>query len=148
MALVCLEESYFLFSRPRLFVFYKEHSLWLLGGSLTETVASGSLLPLMLMMRLQRVGRKNEPSYRVVVVDKRASTKTNKNIDNLGFYNPKLGVIEIDGEKAKQWLAQGVQASDTVHNMLVTKKIIEGKKINVLPKMTNRKPAEAAPVAA
>ena len=114
---------------------------------LTETLASGSLLPLMLMMRLQRVGRKNEPSYRVVVVDKRASTKTNKNVDNLGFYNPKLGVIEIDGEKAKKWLSQGVQASDTVHNMLVTKKIIEGKKINVLPKMSNRKPEPAAEVA-
>ncbi len=88
------------------------------------------------MMRLQRVGRKNEPSYRVVVVDKRASTKANKNVDLLGFYNPKLGVIEIDGEKAKYWLSKGVQASGTVHNMLVTKKIIDAKKINVLPKKT------------
>jgi small subunit ribosomal protein S16 len=102
----------------------------------------------MLMMRLQRVGRKNEPSYRVVVVDKRASTKANKNIDQLGFYNPKLGVIEIDGEKAKHWLSHGVQASDTVHNMLVTKKIIDAKKINVLPKMKNRKVVETpTPVA-
>jgi small subunit ribosomal protein S16 len=90
----------------------------------------------MLMMRLQRVGRKNEPSYRVVVVDKRTGPKSNKNIDQLGFYNPKLGVIEIDGVKAKQWLSQGVQPSDTVHNMLVTKKIIDAKKINVLPKKT------------
>ncbi len=95
-------------------------------------------------MRLQRVGRKNEPSYRVVVVDKRASTKTNKNVDNLGFYNPKLGTIEINAERAKYWLSQGVQASDTVHNMLVTKKVIDAKKINVLPKMTNRKPEAAA----
>ncbi len=98
-------------------------------------------------MRLQRVGRKNEPSYRVVVVDKRASTKTNKNVDLLGFYNPKLGTTEINAEKAKYWLSQGVQASDTVHNMLVTKKIIDAKKINVLPKMKNRK-AEEAPAAA
>lgn len=98
----------------------------------------------MLMMRLQRVGRKNEPSYRVVVVDKRTGPKSNKNIDQLGFYNPKLGVVEIDGEKAKAWLAKGVQASPTVHNMLVSKKVIEAKKINVLPKMANRK---AAPVA-
>lgn len=95
-------------------------------------------------MRLQRVGRKNEPSYRVVVVDKRTGPKSNKNIDQLGFYNPKLGVVEIDGEKAKAWLAKGVQASPTVHNMLVSKKVIEAKKINVLPKMANRK---AAPVA-
>ncbi|MES2749714.1 MAG: 30S ribosomal protein S16 [Patescibacteria group bacterium] len=86
------------------------------------------------MMRLQRVGRKNNPAYRVVVVDKRASTKSNKTIDLIGNYNPKLGQITINGEKAKQWLAQGVQASDTVHNMLVSQKIIEGKKRNALPK--------------
>lgn len=103
-------------------------------------------------MRLQRVGRKNEPSYRVVVVDKRTGPKSNKNIDQVGFYNPKLGVIEIDAEKAKNWLSKGVQPSDTVHNMLVSKKIVDAKKINVLPKMKNRKveapAAEAAPVAA
>ncbi len=87
----------------------------------------------MLMMRLQRVGRKNEPAYRVVVVDKRTGPKSNKHIDQLGFYNPKLGVVEIDGSKAKDWLSKGVKASDTVHNMLVSKKIIDAKKINVLP---------------
>ena len=88
----------------------------------------------MLMMRLQRVGRKNNPAYRVVVVDKRTSTKSNKIVDLIGNYNPKLGQINLDGDKAKQWLAQGVQASDTVHNMLVSKKIIDAKKRNALPK--------------
>lgn len=88
----------------------------------------------MLMMRLQRVGRKNNPAYRVVVVDKRASTKSNKTIDLIGNYNPKLGQITINAEKAKHWLAQGVQASDTVHNMLISQKVIEGKKRNALPK--------------
>ena len=88
----------------------------------------------MLMMRLQRVGRKNNPAYRVVVVDKRTSTKSNKIIDLIGNYNPKLGQINLDGDKAKKWLAEGVQASDTVHNMLVSKKIIDAKKRNALPK--------------
>ena len=88
----------------------------------------------MLMMRLQRVGRKNDPSYRIVVTDKRASTKSNKNIDLLGSYNPKLGVTEIDAAKAKHWLSMGVQPSVTVHNMLVSKKIIEAKKKNALSK--------------
>lgn len=88
----------------------------------------------MLMMRLQRVGRKNNPAYRVVVVDKRTSTKSNKIVDLIGNYNPKLGQINLDGDKAKQWLAQGVQASDTVHNMLVSKKIIDAKKRNALPR--------------
>ncbi len=85
-------------------------------------------------MRLQRVGRKNDPSYRVVVVDKRTGPKSNKNIDILGSYNPKLNHIQIDADKAKDWLSKGVQPSDTVHNILVGQKVIEGKKINALPK--------------
>ncbi len=88
----------------------------------------------MLMMRLQRVGRKNNPSYRVVVVDKRTGPKSNKTIDLLGSYNPKLGQVSINSEKAKHWLAHGVQPSDTVYNMLVSQKIVEGKKKNALPK--------------
>lgn len=86
------------------------------------------------MMRLNRVGRKNNPSYRIVVVDKRASTKTNKTVDLLGSYNPKMGTITINAERAKHWLSHGVQPSDTVYNMLVGKGIVEGRKKNVLPK--------------
>ncbi|MFT5036513.1 MAG: small subunit ribosomal protein S16 [Candidatus Azotimanducaceae bacterium] len=88
----------------------------------------------MLMMRLQRVGRKNDPSYRIVVVDKRTGPKSNKNIDILGSYNPKMNHIQLDADKAKDWLSKGVQPSDTVHNILVGQKVIEGKKINVLPR--------------
>ncbi len=86
------------------------------------------------MMRLQRVGRKNDPSYRVVVVDKRTGPKSNKNIDILGSYNPKMNHVQIDADRAKDWLSKGVQPSDTVHNILVGQKVIEGKKINALPK--------------
>ncbi|MFM2339895.1 MAG: hypothetical protein RLZZ360_531 [Candidatus Parcubacteria bacterium] len=85
-------------------------------------------------MRLKRVGRKNNPSYRIVVVDKRTSVKSNKTVDLLGSYDPKLGRISINGDKAKHWLANGVQPSVTVYNMLVTEKIVEGKKKNALPK--------------
>ena len=86
----------------------------------------------MLMMRLQRVGRKNDPSYRIVVTDKRTGPKSNKHIDLLGSYNPKLGQVQINGEKAKNWLSQGVQPSVTLHNILVSQKVIDGKKINAL----------------
>jgi small subunit ribosomal protein S16 len=98
----------------------------------------------MLMMRLKRVGRKNEPSYRVIVVDKRESVKSNNFVAQLGTYNPKSGAITIDAEAAKHWLSKGVQASGTVHNMLVTKKVIDAKKINVLPKKTAPKKEVAA----
>ncbi len=88
----------------------------------------------MLMMRLQRVGRRNDPSYRVVVTDKRTGPKSNKHVAIIGSYNSKMDRVQIDGEKAKQWLGKGVQASPTVHNLLVSQGIVEGKKINVLPK--------------
>jgi len=88
----------------------------------------------MLKMRLQRIGRKNDPSYRVIVTDSRNAAKRGRSVDLLGSYAPKTGVFQIDGEKAKKWIAQGVQPSDTIHNFLVSQKIIEGKKKNVLPK--------------
>lgn len=107
------------------------------------------LAPLMLMMRLQRVGRKNDPSYRIVVTDKRTGPKSDKHVDRLGSYNPKLDHVQLDVEKAKEWLAKGVQPSDTMHNILVDQKVIKGKKINVLPKKTpiakEAAPEEAAP---
>ena len=86
------------------------------------------------MMRLQRIGRRNDPSYRIVVTDKRTGPKSDKHVDRLGSYNPKMNHVQIDAAKAKEWLAKGVQPSDTVHNILVGQKVIEGKKINVLPK--------------
>ncbi len=88
----------------------------------------------MLKMRLQRYGRKNEPTYRVVITDSRNSPRTGNHVDVIGSYNPKMGNFQIDGEKAKQWISKGVQVSDTVYNFLITQKIIEGKKKNVLPR--------------
>ncbi len=80
------------------------------------------------------MGRKNDPTYRIVVVDKRTGPKSNKNIAILGSYNPKLNHVQVDKDAAKEWLSKGVQPSDTVHNILVGQKVIEGKKLNVLPK--------------
>jgi small subunit ribosomal protein S16 len=88
----------------------------------------------MLMMRLQRVGRRNDPSYRIVVTDKRTGPKSDKHIDRIGSYNPKLNHVQLDADKAKEWLAKGVQPSDTMYNILVTQKVIEGRKKNVLPR--------------
>lgn len=108
----------------------------------------------MLMMRLQRVGRKNNPSYRVLIVDSRQGPKSGKFVDQVGSYDPKVNRIEIDGEKARAWISKGVQTSNTVHNLLVGQKIIEGKKVNALPKKSPIKkegeeaPAEAAAPAA
>jgi small subunit ribosomal protein S16 len=88
----------------------------------------------MLKMRLQRIGRKNSPSYRVVVTDSRNAAIRGRHVELIGSYDPKLGRVQIDADRAKHWLGHGVQPSDTVYNMLVSQKIVEGKKKNVLPK--------------
>ena len=66
-------------------------------------------------IRLTRVGAKKQPSYRVVVADSR-SARDSRAIETLGHYNPRTEPVEfsVDEEKAKAWLAQGAQPSDTV----------------------------------
>lgn len=106
----------------------------LLAERLTLMRYSGTLPRVMLKMRLQRIGRKNDPAYRVIVTDSRNAASRGRSVDLLGSYNPKMGVFTIDGEKAKYWISKGVQVSDTVYNHLVTQKVIEGKKRNALPR--------------
>jgi small subunit ribosomal protein S16 len=66
-------------------------------------------------IRLTRVGATKQPTYRVVVADSR-SARDGRSIETIGHYNPRSepAEISIDAEKAKQWLAQGAQPSDTV----------------------------------
>jgi small subunit ribosomal protein S16 len=66
-------------------------------------------------IRLTRVGAKKQPTYRVVVADSR-SARDSRSIETIGHYNPRAEPIEvnIDEERAKQWLSKGAQPSDTV----------------------------------
>ncbi len=90
------------------------------------------------MIRLQRVGRKHEPVFRLVLTDSKNSTKSGKYIEVLGSYDPRQEnkVEQFDMAKVKEYIARGAQLSDTVHNFLISKKAIEGKKRNALPKKT------------
>lgn len=88
----------------------------------------------MLKIRLQRVGRKHEPVFRLVLTDSKNSTKSGKYLENLGHYDARRGETAVfDTEKITYWMSKGAQLSGTVHNMLVDKKAVSGKKINVLP---------------
>ncbi|HEU0085489.1 MAG TPA: 30S ribosomal protein S16 [Candidatus Paceibacterota bacterium] len=88
----------------------------------------------MLKIRLQRIGRKNDPSFRAVLTDSKNSTKSGKFLEVVGTYNPKKGETSFEAERILYWMGKGAKLSDTMHNFLVTKKIIEAKKKNVLPK--------------
>jgi small subunit ribosomal protein S16 len=66
-------------------------------------------------IRLTRVGATKQPAYRVVVADSR-SARDSRSIETIGHYNPRTSPVEvnIDEDRAKQWLARGAQPSDTV----------------------------------
>lgn len=101
----------------------------------------------MLKIRLQRFGRKNNPAFRVVLTDSKNAAKSGRFIEILGNYDLKSNAFTVDADKVKQRLTEGAQASDTVHNFLVSKGIIEGQKKNVLPKKsktTKKKEAKAS----
>lgn len=90
----------------------------------------------MLKFKLQRVGRKHDPSYRVVVTDSRTGPKSRKHTSIVGHYDTIRKTVNLKEEEIKNWLDKGVQPTDTVYNIFVKAKIIEGKKKNVLPKKT------------
>jgi small subunit ribosomal protein S16 len=87
----------------------------------------------MLGIRLKRTGRTNDPSFKIVVGERKYSPKSGKHFEYLGSYNPKTKNFIVNAEAVKGWIAKGAQLSDTVHNLFLSKGIIEGKKINVLP---------------
>lgn len=70
-------------------------------------------------IRLQRFGKKAQPFYHIVVADSRAP-RDGKYIENIGVYNPRTNpaTIEINREKALQWLSNGAQPSDTCRAIL------------------------------
>ncbi len=91
----------------------------------------------MLAIRLMRVGRKNDPSFRIIVQDHRRSPKKMRGLaEFVGSYDARKGTPQINAERVKYWMGQGAQPSATVHNLLVGAKVIEGKKINAMNKKT------------
>ena len=73
----------------------------------------------MVKIRLRRMGAKKAPFYRVVVADSRFA-RDDRFIEEIGYYDPtkEPSVVKIDAEKAKQWLDNGAQPTDTVREIL------------------------------
>ena len=80
----------------------------------------------MVKIRLKRMGMKKAPCYRVVVADERMP-RDGRFIEEIGFYNPMTSPaeIKIDAERAKVWLKNGAQPSDTVRALLKKSGILE-----------------------
>jgi len=100
----------------------------------------------MLVIRFLRVGKKNQPSFKIVVTDKRESSTTGRSVEEVGFWNPSTKEKVLRQERIKYWLSVGAKPSPTVFNLLVSEKIIEGKKIAVHKKAKMKeKPKEEKP---
>ena len=100
----------------------------------------------MLTIRLQRTGRKHEPTFRVVLTDSKNGPKSGKYLQNLGWYDTRLknSVDQLDVEQIKHWISKGAKTSLTLHNFLVNQKVITGKKLNALPRKSPIKKEEEA----
>ncbi len=90
----------------------------------------------MLMIRFQRIGRKNDPAFRMLVLEKASGPKAGKYVDLVGTYNPKTKAVTLQPERIKDWVAKGAQVSPSLMNLLISKGVFEGKKTNVLPMKT------------
>jgi small subunit ribosomal protein S16 len=100
----------------------------------------------MLTIRLHRIGKRNQPSFKIVVVDKRISAAAGKFCEEVGTINRVTKQTKLNKERVGYWLSKGAQPSPTVNNILVAEKLVSGKKISVhaQPKKTAEEVAAAA----
>lgn len=81
----------------------------------------------MVRIRMQRLGRKNRPFYRIAAIEKRVR-RNGVVIEQLGWYNPleknEAKQIEIDVDRVKHWISKGAQPSDTVRDMLAKRDLV------------------------
>ncbi|MEK7159785.1 MAG: 30S ribosomal protein S16 [Patescibacteria group bacterium] len=84
----------------------------------------------MVVIKLSRVGKRSKPAYRLIVLD-RTKDPWGAFLENVGNYNPRSKELNLNVDRIKYWLSKGAQPSNTVHNMFVTKGVIEAKKKRV-----------------
>jgi len=83
---------------------------------------------------MQRIGRKNDPAFRILVLEKTSSPKAGTYTDLLGTYNPKTKALTVAADRLKDWMSKGAQLSPSLNNLLIQKKVLEGKKTQVIAK--------------
>jgi len=92
----------------------------------------------MLAIKLKRVGKKHQASFRIIVAEKRSKLK-GKYVEDLGYFNPRTDEYKVNKERALYWLKVGAQPTDTVYNLFVKAQIIKGPKIPVHKKSKKEK---------
>jgi small subunit ribosomal protein S16 len=87
----------------------------------------------MLTIRLSRVGKKKQPTYRFIISEK-TKDPWGDSLEILGHYNPRSKPVSfvLKEDRVKHWIEKGAQLSDTVHNMFVEKGIIKADKRRIV----------------
>lgn len=103
----------------------------------------------MLVIRLFGVGKKNQPSFKIVVTEKNRPPRGGRFIEEVGFLNPLKKEKILKKERINYWLSVGAKPSATVLNLLISEKLVEGEKTpkHGKKKKGEEKPAEAKPEA-
>ncbi|MFH1509547.1 MAG: 30S ribosomal protein S16 [Candidatus Nealsonbacteria bacterium] len=96
----------------------------------------------MLVIRFFRIGKKNQPSFKIVVTEKTNSSRRGRFVEQVGTYNPTTKDKTLNVERVKYWISVGAQPSETVHNLLVSEKVIDKKKIDLHKKSKKEAPKE------
>ncbi|HUC01663.1 MAG TPA: 30S ribosomal protein S16 [Candidatus Paceibacterota bacterium] len=92
----------------------------------------------MLAIKLQRIGKKHQPSYRVVVAEKRSKMLAPP-VEDLGSYDPRTKATTVKNERVLHWIKMGAQPTVTAHNLLVKEGAITGAKLAVkMPKAVSK----------
>ena len=93
----------------------------------------------MLVIRFFRVGNKKQPSLKIVVTDKRRPPSGGRFVEEVGFLNPLTKEKNLKAERIKHWISKGAKPSDSVYNLLIKEKVLEGKKIPLHKKKKKKK---------
>jgi len=93
----------------------------------------------MLVIRFFRIGKKNQPSFKIIVTEKSRPPRGGRFVEEVGFWNPLTKQKVLKAERIKYWLSMGAKPSASVYNLLVKENILEGKKIPVHKKGKNKK---------
>lgn len=103
----------------------------------------------MVSFKLRRVGRKKQPSYRLIVTEKRRDPWGTA-LEIVGTYNPRTepATVVLKEDRIKYWLSKGAQPTNTVHNLFVDAKLITTPKRKTLPPGKKKEEAAAAPAVA
>ena len=92
----------------------------------------------MLVIKFSRKGRKKQPFFRIIVLEK-SKDPWGDFLEDLGYYNPLTKEKSLNAERIKYWISQGAQSTKSIHNLLVENNIIKGRKVKVVKMSTKRK---------